>query len=71
VYADAASIEKLTKAANMKKPKPMYANTIENPVITGYPLFCAEYNQSFPDIKKLQGWQKQCIFLRQDHISYK
>lgn len=55
VYAEAASIEKLTKAANMKKPKPMYANTVENPVITGYPLFCAEYNQSFPDIKKLQA----------------
>jgi len=55
VYADAASIEKLMKAANMKKAKPMYANTVENPVITGYPLFCAEYNQSFPDIKKLQA----------------
>lgn len=55
VYAEEASIEKLKKAANAKKTKPMYANTVEHPVITGYPLFCAEYNQSFPDIKKLQS----------------
>ncbi|CAG5086631.1 Oidioi.mRNA.OKI2018_I69.PAR.g11291.t1.cds [Oikopleura dioica] len=54
VYAEEASIEKLKKTANAKKTKTMYASTVEHTVITGYPLFCAEYNQSFPDIKKLQ-----------------
>ena len=32
-----------------------YASTVENPIVTGYSLMCAEYNQSFPNVKKLQN----------------
>lgn len=27
---------------------------MEHPVDTGYPLICAEYNKSFPNVKKMQ-----------------
>ena len=52
VFAKEQSIEKL-KTASENGDK-MIVSTIENPVITGLESFCARYNQSFPNIKKLQ-----------------
>jgi len=53
VYAKEQSIANL-KTASENGDK-MIVSTIENPVITGLESFCARYNQSFPNIKKLQN----------------
>ena len=41
----------------------MVVSTVEHPVVQGYSLFCAEYNQSFPNVKQLQEdineWMKK------------
>ena len=52
VFAKEQSIANL-KTASENGDK-MIVSTIENPVITGLESFCARYNQSFPNIKKLQ-----------------
>jgi len=53
VFAKEQSIANL-KTASENGDK-MVVSTIENPVITGLESYCASYNQSFPNIKKLQN----------------
>ena len=52
VFNQPESVKGVMKAD--KKNSTFYAQSIEQPIITGLELFCAEYNQSFPDVKKLQ-----------------
>ena len=52
VFAKPESLKGVMKAD--KKNSTFYAQSVEQPIITGLELFCAEYNQSFPDVKKLQ-----------------
>mgnify|MGYP000443331601 CR=1 FL=1 len=53
IYSQIESVQKVMKSADQNII--FYANTIENPVDIGYPLLCAEYNRSFPNVKNLQA----------------
>lgn len=61
-YIVFANEEAATKVMAGTDSGVMVVNTVENPVVHGYSLFCAEYNQSFPNVKQLQDdvneWMK-------------
>jgi len=53
VFAKEHSINNLKMAS--ESGEKMIVSTLENPIITGLESYCARYNQSFPNLKKLQN----------------
>merc|ERR1711990_424331 len=52
VYSNADSLDKIKLFS--EKEKPLIVTNSNQDIITGINSFCAEYNNSFPDVNKLQ-----------------